>query len=175
MRVRAVLVVLAMIAAILVGSAGMASAAPTAAVRAAASAVEYENVGGGNYAKYKAKYPTALNWSKDGCSVPAVVWVSPIGGLSLAYFSSVFHKSCDRHDFGYRNYGKSTKTHALRFDPTRARKNSIDSRFLSNMKLQCSSKFPHKYLQALQRAVCNKAAGLFYDAVHLRGDKAFFG
>ena len=48
-----------------------ASAASRATLKAAATAVAFETVGGGNYAKYKALYPSALNFTNDGCSAHA--------------------------------------------------------------------------------------------------------
>jgi hypothetical protein len=176
MRIRAVAIVFAMVGAVLLGSAGSAVAAPSrATLLAAANAVEYETVGGSNYAYYKAKYPTALNWSKDGCSVPKYVVVSPALALVLRHYSGTFQKSCDRHDFGYRNYGKNPANRPLvRLDPTRARKNSIDSRFLSNMNIQCDRAYTHVW-EIPAKAACKGAAKVYYTAVSRYGDKAFFG
>ncbi len=146
-------------------------------LKAAATAVAYEKVGGSNYAKYKKLYPTQLNWGNDGCSVPNYIYLAPGLAAVLKAYGQVFEKSCDRHDFGYRNFGKNTKDTAgphPKFSPTRATKDKIDSRFHSNMKVQCDQKFGGT-LKAPLRAACKAAAKVFYEAVSLRGDKAFFG
>lgn len=154
-----------------------AQAATRAELKAAATTVAYEKVGGSNYAKYKAKYPKALNWGNDGCSVPNVIYLAPGVAAVVKAYGSVFEKSCDRHDFGYRNFGKNTKDTPgphPKFSPTRATKDKIDSRFYSNMKAQCDSKFGGT-LKAPLRAACKGAAKTFYEAVSRFGDKAFFG
>jgi len=157
-------------------SATSASAAPSRATLAAVvKAVEYENVGGANYGYYKARYPSQINWTNDGCSVPKYVWVSPALGLVLRHYSGVFEHSCDRHDFGYRNYGKGSSPGVhLKLDPTEARRDSIDSRFYSNMKLQCSSRYSHWY-EVAAKGACNSAATVYYEAVARGGKTAFFG
>ncbi|GGL98019.1 phospholipase A2 [Nakamurella endophytica] len=162
--------------ALLGGSVTAAEAAPSrATLKAAASKVEYETVGGSNYGHYKKKYPTQLNWTKDGCSVPKAVWISPALALVLAHYSGVFKASCDRHDFGYRNYGKASGPGVRpKFDPTRARKNSIDSRFRSNMRVQCQREYG-SWWEIGAKEACYKAADVYYTAVSLGGDKAFFG
>ncbi|MEJ7649311.1 MAG: phospholipase A2 [Nakamurella sp.] len=160
---------------LILGAAGTASAAPSrATLKAAADTVVNEVVGGSNYGKVKAKYPTALNFTNDGCSVPAyIIAASPALYGVLRAYGSVFEKSCDRHDFGYRNYGKNTTTPGVhpKFDPTSARKKSIDSRFYSNMKKQCDD----KYGNPITTAACKVAAKTFYTAVDKAGGKAFFG
>ena len=162
--------------AVLLGTVTQAQAAPTRATLAAAvSAVEYETVGGSNYAYYKGKYPSQIDWSKDGCSVPVGVWISPALGLVLHHYSGVFRASCDRHDFGYRNYGHGSTTGVhLRLDLSRARKDSVDARFKSNMKVQCDRAYPGLF-KAPARAACKGAADVYYEAVHKFGDKAYFG
>lgn len=153
-----------------------ASAASRATLKAAATAVAYEKVGGSNYAKYKKAYPKALNWYNDGCSVPHKVLIAPGVGVALKVFGKVFEKSCDRHDFGYRNFGKNTDTDGThpKFSPTRATKDKIDSRFYSNMKVECDNKFGGK-LKAIVRGQCKVAAKTFYEAVSRFADDAFFG
>ena len=153
-----------------------ASATPKATLKAAATAVAYEQVGGPKYGDYKDTYPTELNWTNDGCSVPNKVLV--LGGLGavLKVYGKVFERSCDRHDFGYRNFGKNTTTPGVhhKFSPTRATKDKIDSRFYSNMKIQCDKKFAGT-LKAPLRAACKAAAKTFHVAVSRYADEAFFG
>ena len=144
-------------------------AGPTRAQLAAAvEAVEYERVYGSNWAHYKALYPNdGIIWDHNGCSVPKKLleihdgWV-PIG-KGLAYYSKLFDKSCNRHDFGYRNYG--SKTNGLKLDPTEARRDSIDQRLHKNMDYQCDVIFSRKWVEAAQRGACHKASDLFYWAV----------
>lgn len=134
-----------------------------------------ETVGGSNYAKYKALYPSSLNWTNDGCSVPNKVLVAGGLGVVLKVYGGVFGHSCDRHDFGYRNFGSATSTPGThpKFSPTRATKNKIDSRFYSNMKVQCDDKFGG-VVKAPLRVACKAAAKTFYEAVSHFADDAFF-
>ncbi len=185
-KISAALVACVMVIAALITTAGSASAAAPlsrAKLAKAASAVEYEKVGGSLYGKYKkaAGYSKQLNWTNDGCSIPtkalvAAAVVSPATFLAMLKYERVFQHSCDRHDFGYRNYGKNTKTSGphLKLDPTQSRKNSIDSKFYSNMKLQCDRDYGFPYIS---RTACKVAARGFYLAVSKtpQGHKAFFG
>ena len=171
---------LATVVAALVASFGLAApanAATRAELKAAATAVAYEQVGGGNYAKYKTKYPTQLNWGNDGCSVPAAVRNAvPKMEWVLDHYMGVFEKSCDRHDFGYRNFGKNTSTSGVhpKFSPTQATKDKIDSRFLANMRVQCDQRYDDVWDIPAKKA-CRGAANIFYAAVKLGGKGAFFG
>lgn len=172
---------LATVILVLVTSMGLvapASAAPSkATLKAAATAVAFETVGGSNYAKYKAKYPKALNWGNDGCSVPAKVRNAvPKMGWVLDHYSGVFQKSCDRHDFGYRNFGKNTTTKGAhpKFSPTQATKDKIDSRFLTNMRVQCDKRYDDVWDIPAKKA-CRGAANIFYAAVKYGGHDSFFG
>lgn len=164
----------------LVPAAGLAmpaQATSRATLKDAAEKVAFEAVGGSNYAKYKKAYPKELNWTNDGCSVPdAIVVASPALGAVLKTYGKVFESSCDRHDFGYRNFGSATSTPGThpKFSPTRATKNKIDSRFYANMKIQCDDKFGG-ILKTPLREACKVAAATFYDAVSHFADSAFFG
>ena len=152
-------------------------AGPTRAELAAAvNAVEYERVYGSNYRIYKAKYPNnGIIWANNGCSVPkAILHLHPAHlpiGKTAAYYSKLFQKSCDRHDFGYRNYGGHTN--GLKLDPTEARRASIDNQLHSNMDYQCKKIFSRKYVEAVQRAACYKVSDIFYAAVHKYGKSKF--
>jgi hypothetical protein len=154
-------------------------AGPTRAdLAAAVQAVEYERVYGGNWAHYKALYPNnGINWNHNGCSVPKKLlelhsgWI-PIG-KGLGYYSNLFEKSCNRHDFGYRNYGSSTKG-GLKLDPTESRRDSIDTQLHKNMDYQCDRIFSRKWAEAAQRGACHKASDVFYWAVSHFGGSHFF-
>lgn len=161
-------------------------AGPSQATLAAAiSTVTYERVYGSQYRLQKAAFPRrsypsgpGIIWKNNGCSVPAKLVDLELGGgripkgKPVAFYAGIFEKSCDRHDFGYRNYGTDSGGRAL--DPTEARRASIDSRFLSNMDHQCRKVFSRKYVEAIQRGACYKAADVFKLAVSKRGQPNFF-
>lgn len=141
-----------------------ASAAPIQSILNIDYTVEYSQVGTKYYDEWQHKYPSQIDWSTDGCSLPWYVDAA-IPTWALAY-STAFNNSCVIHDFGYRNYGT---THHL--GQTRYRKNTIDSRLLANMNHQCnvmSNLDPRKL-------TCHSAANAFYYAVSHYADKAFFG
>src|SRR4051794_28456379 len=129
---------------------------------AAVNAVEYERVYGSNYRIYKEKYPpgSGIIWDNDGCSVPEkILKLHPRHlplGKAASYYSDLFEKSCDRHDFGYRNYGDNAGGLAL--DPTDARRATIDTQLHDNMDYQCDRVFSRKYSEAVQRAACHKVS-----------------
>ncbi|MEU6575083.1 phospholipase A2 [Streptomyces sp. NPDC046805] len=106
-----------------------------------------------------APHDPPFNWSTDGCSVPT----------GYAPYSNVFRPACVQHDFGYRNYGARF---ALRLDPTRAAKDWIDGRFRTEMHRVCDHTYDSAALAHLR---CANAAESYYVAVHLAGDRAFFG
>lgn len=150
----------------------LTAAPPSRATLAkAVSAVTYERVFGSNYAYYKKKYPHAINWSNDGCSVPSAVKNIKGVGWVLKHYSGVFQKSCDRHDFGYRNYGRHA--HGLALDSSAARRASIDNRFHSNMDYQCLKRYDDWY-DVPAREACYEASDIFYGAVRLRGGGSFY-
>jgi Prokaryotic phospholipase A2 len=123
-----------------------AAARVSPAVQAAARTVTTELVYGSYYRIYKERYPNELDWSNDGCSVPFSV---PIAN----HYKDLFEKSCDRHDFGYRNHDKSG------YD-----RQTVDSRFLTNMSHQCEVVYDDPW-DIPARVLCNDAAQVFYLAV----------
>jgi hypothetical protein len=143
---------------------------------AAVSAVAFERVYGSNYRIYKEKYPDdGIIWKNNGCSVPEKILKfnppkMPLG-KGVGYYAKLFEKSCDRHDFGYRNYG--SKTNGLKLDPSARRRDQIDDRLHSNMDYQCKRIFSRKYVEAVQRGLCYKASDVFYEAVHRFAQKNF--
>jgi hypothetical protein len=143
------------------------------------SKVTDERVYGSNYGRLKAKFPdVGIVWDTNGCSVPKQLLEIEVGvggwlrGKPVSYYADLFEKSCDRHDFGYRNYGSNTD--GLKIDPTESRRASIDSRFGSNMDHQCEEIFDRKYVEAIQRGLCFKAADAFQTAVQKKGQDHFF-
>jgi len=88
-------------------------------------------------------YAGQLDWSSDGCSY------SPDNP-----FGFKFLPTCERHDFGYRNYkrqGRWNETNRLR----------IDNNFKSDMYKQCGSNW-----------ACKRTADLYYAAVREFGGSA---
>ncbi|MBC7271227.1 MAG: hypothetical protein H5T76_21360 [Streptomyces sp.] len=86
----------------------------------------------------------AFNWSTDYCSS------SPDNP-----FGFPFQKSCQRHDFGYRNY-KEMGTFS-------ANKSRLDSAFYEDLKRVCS-----RYSGATLTS-CNSTAWTYYQAVRAFG------
>ncbi len=158
-----------------------ASGPSLATLRSVARQVAMEQVRGSLYRQYKERYGSAkasgrkLNWGKDGCSIPSLPgWTKLLApGLGVgsdgvrAGLRRFFEASCDRHDFGYRNYGP--KRGGLQVQPTRAGKDAIDTRFRSNMFRQCD-----KEMIIGLRGRCKAVAEVIYQAVHRKGDSAFF-
>lgn len=94
----------------------------------------------------------------------------------LDHYMGVFDHSCDRHDFGYRNFGKNTTTSGVhpKFSPTQATKNKIDTRFLNNVRIQCDARYDD-VLDIPAKKLYRGAANIFYAAVKYGGHGAFFG
>ncbi|KAF2834459.1 hypothetical protein M501DRAFT_907618, partial [Patellaria atrata CBS 101060] len=85
-----------------------------------------------------ARNPSGLDWTSDGCSS------SPDNPLGFN-----FVPSCQRHDFGYRNYKRQN-----RFEAGKAR---IDSNFRNDMYDQCTRESPS--------SACRVVADIYYNAV----------
>lgn len=84
--------------------------------------------------------PPELDWTSNGCSF------SPEEPLGFD-----FEPSCQRHDFGYRNYKAQERF-------TDAGKTSIDDNFKKDMDNQCAT-------EGLLEDVCEGVADLYYQAV----------
>ena len=87
-----------------------------------------------------AQNPPELDWSSDGCTD------APDDPLGFDFL-----QSCQRHDFGYRNYKAQG-----RFD---AGKPSIDSNFKKDMDNVCSTE------SELKKLLCDGVADVYYEAV----------
>lgn len=74
-----------------------------------------------------------------------------------------FAEACDRHDFGYRNFGKG-----LRIDRTESRRQWIDDRFRDDMYEACEGAPGPDVL-------CRRIADVYHRGVRLGGASAFFG
>jgi hypothetical protein len=125
--------------------------------RCAARAVTLERVYGPLYGRYKAMYPNALNWNNNGCSFPS--WMYDIRGLGsvIRHYRGEFQKSCDRHDFGYRNHEKSG-----------VGRHRVDIRFRDNMYHQCDV----NHIDGLPAwLACRGAAKLIFEVVDSFGGR----
>ncbi|MER5390389.1 phospholipase [Saccharopolyspora sp. NPDC002686] len=90
------------------------------------------------FTQTRAEQPHAdqLDWSSDGCSM------SPDEPLGFK-----FRTSCDRHDFGYRNYKKQDRF-------TEANRRKIDDNFRADMYSACGT-----------NVACKGTANIYYFAV----------
>lgn len=70
----------------------------------------------------KSGIDTAFNWTDDGCSGPP----NP--------FSDNFRRSCERHDFAFRNYGNG-----LQLKPSEEMRLRINNQFRDDMNQQCDN------------------------------------
>jgi hypothetical protein len=102
----------------------------------------------------KAAAPAPFDWSDDGCSV--------VPDRPLGYD---FHAACQRHDFGYRNFGQG-----LMLDPSPARRASVDRRFRSDLDAVCA-----RERLSLRRQACRALALTYFEGVRLLGARAFRG
>lgn len=100
----------------------------------------------------KAQAAPPYDWNDDGCSVPG--WLP---------FTSKFKLACQRHDFGYRNFGGDNA-----FQPTDARRALVDSRFKQDMRAICLANY------TLLRPLCYASANAGYGIVRTLGGRAFF-
>ena len=94
-----------------------------------------------------AKDPSELDWSSDGCTD------SPDKPLGFNFLPS-----CQRHDFGYRNFKAQNRF-------TDSNKDEIDSNFKIDLYNQCAKG------NIFEEAACKGLADLYYDAVHAFGSK----
>lgn len=90
--------------------------------------------------------PSGLDWISDNCSN------SPDNPLGFQ-----FTPSCQRHDFGYRNYKKQKRF-------TGANKAEIDLNFKDDLYDECA-----KYGD--DQDTCEDTADVYYDAVRLFGKR----
>jgi hypothetical protein len=132
-------------------SLGGVTTASAATPASAARAVTTERVYGSLYGHYKAIYPNALDWSNNGCSFPSFMYDIRGLGAVISHYGAEFQKSCDRHDFGYRNHGKSGID-----------RHTVDIRLRDNMYYQCDV----NHIDGLPPwLACRAAAKLIFEVV----------
>jgi hypothetical protein len=102
----------------------------------------------------------AYEWTSDGCS-------SPVAALQLAVDGWLEHfaPACERHDWGYRNFGNGA---GRSLDPTEERRRQVDDRLRADMRSICASLLPGPLL-------CRIEAEMVYLATRVGGALAFHG
>ena len=100
----------------------------------------------------KDQAPSPYDWNDDGCSVPSWTY----------HFS--FNDACERHDFGYRNFGRDRE-----YNPSDSRRAMVDGVFLSDLNHICAG------YSIFVRPLCYSEAAAGYQLVHVFGGRAFFG
>lgn len=108
-----------------------------------------------DFLRVKARAPGAWDWSDDGCSAPVE---API---VEAKWNELFHRACQRHDFGYRNFG------GFGIKPTDPQRWRVDSKFLREMRAACVGNSEFKE--------CRRAASGYFEGVRNFGARAFYG
>jgi hypothetical protein len=105
--------------------------------------------------------PQPYDWYDDGCSAPLPAGLENSPSLFVS-----FKDACERHDFGYRNYGKYRNTlggPGLQLGPTDGTKAWIDQIFRRDLQAAC-----------VAEPTCLSWAELYYQAVRLKAGKAFY-
>ena len=104
-----------------------------------------------DFQRARAQAPPPYDWSSDECSHAPD---QPAG------FD--FRGACERHDFGYHNYGHGT----LRANPTDAQRAVVDARLQDDLNDVCD--------HYRERQQCRSLAHTYYDAVRREGGKGFY-
>ncbi len=102
----------------------------------------------------RAVHPPPFDWSADGCS---------FGEISGPFRDS-FNRACNRHDFGYRNYGGT----GLALDRTEGRRTRIDDRLRDDLNTICRSEH-----RGLLETPCLAAAQAVYAGARSMGRSWF--
>jgi hypothetical protein len=92
---------------------------------------------------------TSFYWKDDGCTTPDI----PGTGT----YNKKFLQACQRHDFGYRNFGNGYAA-GRALTSTDAKKRAIDNRFLEDMKGKCGDS-----------SSCKAAANAYYKLMSASG------
>lgn len=100
--------------------------------------------------------PVPYDWSANGCNF----------GESLGPYRALFNRACNRHDFGYRNFG----TGRLQLERTEARRAAIDQRLRDDLTALCQA---HE-AEGTSRAACLSLAQTVYTSVRTGGAPWFF-
>ncbi|MFO0648766.1 MAG: phospholipase A2 [Polyangiales bacterium] len=114
----------------------------------------YMNLPLETFQNMRALHPPPFDWSADGCS---------FGEISGPFRES-FNRACNRHDFGYRNYGGT----GLALDRTEGRRTRIDDRLHEDLNAICRSEH-----RGLLETPCMAAAQAVYAGARSMGQSWF--
>lgn len=104
-----------------------------------------------DFKRAKAEAPEPLDWSSDGCTK------SPDRPQGFD-----FKDACDRHDFGYRNYGQGR----VKAKPTDAQREQVDLRLHGDLMNVCDHE--------RERQKCRSIAETYFDFTRKAGGKGFY-
>ena len=113
--------------------------------RAATSRLQFRTSMASFLSAKKRKSPGTLIWTDDGCSN------SPDRPSGFNFLHS-----CQRHDFGYRNYKKQGRF-------THGNRKNIDDKLKSDLYAECNKH------DLIKRAVCKRIADIYYHTVRTFG------
>ena len=111
----------------------------------------YLNMPMADFQRARTEAPPPYDWGSDECSHAPD---QPHG------FD--FRPGCERHDFGYHNYGQGT----LRANPTDDQRAAVDARFKADLFEICD--------RDRDRDRCRSYAQTYYDVVRKEGGKSFY-
>ncbi|MCJ0875270.1 phospholipase [Streptomyces sp. AP-93] len=118
------------------------------------------------FAKLRADkpYDRMLTWGSDQCS-------SPTGDRPNGYD---FGPSCERHDFGYRNYRKQNRLNGpdgdtLDGNESGRNRERVDNNFLDDMMSVCRNLSSTEILARHSGGTCPEWANTYYSAVRAKG------
>jgi hypothetical protein len=115
----------------------------------------YMNVPLETFQNMRTLHAPPYDWSADGCS---------FGEISGPFRDS-FNRACNRHDFGYRNYGGQ----GLALDRTEGRRTRIDDRLRDDLNGLCRGEH-----RGLPETPCLLAAQTVYAGARAAGRNWFF-
>jgi hypothetical protein len=125
---------------------------------ALAFADQYMNESMDSFQAHRANHPRLprFNWVSDGCRG---------GGVDVpdSEFGFNFRPACERHDWGYANYGQDGS-----LDRTEDRRKRIDDRFFSDMNAECNSQWWNPF-----QNWCRATALTYYTGVRNGGGSGF--
>jgi len=104
--------------------------------------------------------PAEYDWSSDGCTT----FISTIPAAAQRWLDT-FEPACERHDWGYRNFGSINRRG---YDATEERRREVDEQLRSDMHSLCDD-------LAEESLTCRVVAEAIYRAVRVGGHLSFYG
>jgi hypothetical protein len=108
-----------------------------------------------------------FDWTDDGCTGRNELYGLGRGPSNI--YRNIFNKPCQRHDFGYYNFGKG-----LALESTEDKRRRIDEIFLQDMLDVCETTFTKPW-QVLNKNACIIEASALVTAVRHLGRPHFYG